>query len=261
MPGATDLLAAWEAGIAASGAHRTLLLHALARPTEDVSLLLGVPVGERDADLLALRHRLFGQVANVRLACTECAEDLEFDFDIQDALRAAEAETVADGLLDSAAGTQNTGPDGAAPIQVTDGRWTVKLRPPTPADLLAAAEVPAGQARAVVLARCVLDARRGGRRVAAADIPPRVQERVAQAVAAHDPRADITFDVSCPECGHRTKALLDPGAFLWAELDAWARGTMLDVSLLAAAFGWSEPEVLALSPFRRRHYLELSGYA
>jgi hypothetical protein len=191
----------------------------------------------------------------------ECAEELEFDFDIQDVLRVAEAETVADGHPDDAAGHPDNVPENTAPIEVTDGRWTVKMRPPTPADLLAAAEVPPGQARAVVLARCVLDARRGGRRVRAADLPARVQERVAQAAAAHDPRADITFDVSCPECGHRTKALLDPGAFLWAELDAWARGTILDVSLLAAAYGWSEPEVLALSPFRRRHYLELSGYA
>jgi hypothetical protein len=258
MPGATDLLATWEAGIAASGAHRTLLLHALARPTEDVSLLLAVPVGERDAELLALRRTLFGQVANVRLVCAECAEELEFDFDIQDALHAAEGAAVAGGPQDNVP----DGPvDGTAPIQVTDGRWTVKLRPPTPADLLAAAGVPPDQARAVVLARCVLDARRGGRRVAAVDLPPGVQERVAQAAAAHDPRADITFDVSCPECGHRTKALLDPGAYLWAELDAWARGLILDVSLLASAYGWSEPEVLALSPFRRRHYLELSGYA
>jgi hypothetical protein len=191
----------------------------------------------------------------------ECAEELEFDFDIQDVLRVAEAETVADGYPDDAAGHPDNAPENTAPIQVTDGRWTVKMRPPTPADLLAAAEVPPGQARAVMLARCVLDARRGGRRVRAADLPAHVQERVAQAAAAHDPRADITFDVSCPECGHRTKALLDPGAFLWAELDAWARGTILDVSLLAAAYGWSEPEVLALSPFRRRHYLELSGYA
>jgi hypothetical protein len=245
MPGAADLLATWEAGIAASGAHRTLLLHALARPAEDARALLAMPVGERDADLLALRLALFGSVARVRLACAECAEELEFDFDVQDALRAG-----ADGHR-----------DGAAPIEVTEGRWMVRLRPPTPADLVAAAEAPPDRARAVVLARCVLEARRGGRRASAADLPGAVQDRVAQAAAAHDPRADITFDVPCPECGHRTKALLDPGVFLWSEVDAWARGTMLDVSLLAAAYGWSEPEVLALSPFRRRHYLELSGHA
>ena len=247
MPGANELLATWEAGIAASGAHRTLLLHALARPADDAGALLALPVGERDADLLALRQTLFGRVARVRLACAECAGDLEFDFDVADALGAGPG---AEGQ-----------PDGAAPIEVTEGRWTVRLRPPTPADLLAAAEVPPHRARAVVLARCVLDARRGGRRASVADLPRSVQQRVAQAAAAHDPRADIPFDVPCPDCGHRTKALLDPGAFLWAEVDAWARGMMLDVSLLAAAYGWSEPEVLALSAFRRRYYLELSGHA
>ena len=274
MPDSTDLLATWEAGIAASGAHRALLLHALARPAEEAEWLLGVPVGERDADLLALRRTLFGERANVRLACAECTEDLEFDFAIRDALRAADHEAGRPAITQPAgdhqpssdapappAGTVPDGHPGTAPIKVTEGRWTVLLRPPTSADLLAAAEVPPDRARAVVLARCVLDSRKGGRRVAAAALPPAVQERVAEAAAAADPRADITFDVPCPACGHRTKALLDPGAFLWEELDAWARGMLLDVHLLAAAYGWSEPEVLALSPLRRRRYLELSGHA
>jgi hypothetical protein len=274
MPGATDLLATWEAGIAANGAHRALLLHALTRPGEEAGWLLAVPVGERDADLLALRRTLFGDRANVRLACAECAEDLEFDFAIRDALREAEQEAGHPAITqppgdhqpapDASASPAEAAPDGRpgpAPIQVTEGAWTVLLRPPTSADLLAAAEAPPGRARAVVLARCVLDARKGGRRVAAAGLPPALQERIAEAVAAADPRADITFDVPCPTCGHRTKALLDPGAFLWEELDAWARGLLLDVHLLAATYGWSEPEVLALSPLRRRRYLELAGHA
>jgi len=271
MPDATDLLATWEAGIAASGAQRALLLHALARPAEEAEWLLAVPVGERDADLLALRRTLFGERANVRLACAECAEDLEFDFAIRDALRTAEQEAGHPAITqppgdhqpssDTSADTAPDGQPGTAPIQLTKGLWTVLLRPPTSADLLAAAGVPAGRARAVVLTRCVLEASNGGRRVAAADLPPAVQERIAEAAAAADPRADITFDVPCPSCGQHAKALLDPGAFLWEELDAWARGMLLDVHLLAAAYGWSEPEVLALSPLRRRRYLELSGHA
>jgi hypothetical protein len=274
MPDATDLLATWEAGIAASSAQRALLLHALARPAEEAEWLLAAPVGERDADLLALRRTLFGERANVRLACAECAEDLEFDFAIRDALRAARQEAGRPAITqpsgahqpssDASAPPAGTAPDGqpgTAPIQVIEAGWTVLLRPPTSADLLAAAEVPADRGRAVVLTRCVLEARKGGRRVAAADLPLAVQERIAEAAAAADPRADITFDVPCPSCGHRTKALLDPGAFLWEELDAWARGMLLDVHLLAAAYGWSEPEVLALSPLRRRRYLELSGHA
>ena len=71
MPGPADLLVTWEAGIAASGTHRALLLHALARPAVDAADLLATPVGERDAELLALRRSLFGEHADVRLACEE----------------------------------------------------------------------------------------------------------------------------------------------------------------------------------------------
>jgi|SRR5215831_2562104 len=262
MPGATDVLATWEAGIAASGTHRALLLHSLARAAAEPGQLLAMPVGQRDADLLLLRRALFGEHASMRLACGECAEDLEFDFEVRAALAAREPAT--DGPLPApprraAAGDEqgNTG----APIVVTQGRWTVQLRLPTAGDLLAVAEAPTGEARTALLTRCVLDARHGRNQVAAADLPPAVQERLAEAAAAADPCADIVFDVPCPACRHRTKALLDVATFVWAELDAWARRTLLEVHLLAASYGWSEPEVLALSPFRRRRYLELCGHA
>ena len=84
-----------------------------------------------------------------------------------------------------------------------------------------------------------------------------VQRRIAEAVEAADPGADLTLDVACPECGGATRAELDIASYLWTELDAWARDVLLDVHLLATAYGWSEPEILALSPTRRRYYLEL----
>jgi hypothetical protein len=84
---------------------------------------------------------------------------------------------------------------------------------------------------------------------------------MAEAAAAADPGADIGLDVPCSECGYRAKAVFDIASSLWAELDSWARGTLFDVHVLAAAYGWTEPEVLALSPARRRRYLELVGHA
>ncbi|MFD0428254.1 hypothetical protein ACFQ60_09340 [Streptomyces zhihengii] len=69
--------------------------------------------------------------------------------------------------------------------------------------------------------------------------------------------ADVTLSIACPECGEATPAELDITSYLWTELDTWARDLLLDVHLLASAYGWSEPEILALSPTRRRYYLEL----
>jgi len=236
----TDLLEVWEAGLGAGDVQRTVLLHAAARPGDDG--LLDVPVGERDADLFALRGALFGATMPVRLTCPGCAEELELDFDTR-----------------AVVGSRRPAP---GPVTVVAGEWSVALRLPTSADVLAAAGAPDAEAAArELLSRCVIEASRAGRPVDAADLPADVRERVGLAAAEADPCADVQLDVRCPECGRSTRAELDIAACLWAELDAWARATLLDVHLLASSYGWSEPAVLALSPVRRRHYLELAGHA
>ncbi|WP_406835067.1 hypothetical protein ACICHK_01080 [Streptomyces sp. AHU1] len=258
--GAADLLAAWEAGLTAGHFGRALLLHTVARPTADPEELLSVPVGRRDADLFALRRVLFGDTLEVRVECGDCSEAMEFDFDPDElteggrAGRGAEAAAASDG---------GAGGDGDG-LRVEEDGWAVTFRLPTAGDLAAvAAERPgdAVRARSVLLARCAVAAERDGTPVAVGELPgllpERVQRRMAEVAAAADPCADVTLNVACPACGHATRAELDIASYLWTELDAWARGTLLDVHLLATAYGWSEQEILALSPLRRRYYLEL----
>jgi len=235
------LLATWEAGLTAGGVSRALLLHAAARPAAGTAELLAVPVGERDADLYALRGALFGDRMSVRVTCRECAEEMEFDL----------------------AARQIAATEGARcdEFTVEHDEWTVRFRLPTTGDLAAAEAAPADRAAAVLVERCVLAAERAGEAVEAGELPEHVRQQVARAAAEADPRADITLKVACPACGHQAAAELDITSYLWAELDAWARGTLLDVHRLATAYGWSEPEILALSPLRRRYYLELCADA
>lgn len=244
VPSGPELLDTWEAGLAASDADRALLLHALARPSLDTSRLLSTPVGARDADLLTLRAVLFGELAQVRLHCVGCPEELEFALDICQ-------------LLTSDGPTE----DADEPIEVALGEWTVRFRLPTPADLLAVGQLAPAEARSLLMERCVVTVTRDAQPATAADLPSEVQERLAEAVAQADPDAELRLDAPCPACGHHTSAVVDAASFLWAELDAWARGTLVEVHLLASTYGWTEPEVLSLSPRRRRHYLELAGHA
>ena len=266
MPVASELLATWEMGQSAGDARRALLLHALARPSADPDQLLGVPVGERDAELFAMRKALFGPRMEVRLSCAGCAEEIEFALDTDE--------------------ISAVGPARRDPIRVEVEEWEVLFRLPTPADLTAAAATAASDgasdgasdadadgegaadvggravaaARRTLLSRCVVEATRAGRPAAAGELPEPVQRAVAAAAERADPGADVRLDAPCPECGHHTKVELDIVSFLWSELDAWARGVLLDVHLLAISYGWTEPDVLALSPLRRRYYLELAGH-
>ncbi|MFF4834334.1 hypothetical protein [Streptomyces sp. NPDC001315] len=248
ITGAAGLLATWEAGLAEPPAGRALLLHRTARPDLDAGTLPALPVGKREADLFTLRRALFGERMQVRLACAACGEDMEFDLDTAEFARSAA------GRDESAGPGAAVGP-GEVVVRVRSDGWDVEFRLPGVADLTAAGR--AEDPRRALLARCLVSAVHDGAAVAAGDLPGPVQRRIAEAVEAADPGADVTLNVACPECGQATRAELDIASYLWTELDAWARDLLLDVHLLATAYGWSEPEILALSPLRRRYYLEL----
>ncbi|WP_051722444.1 hypothetical protein [Streptomyces albus] len=298
VPGAAELLAVWEAGLAQPGPGRALLLHRTARPGAGTGELLAMPVGERETDLFALRSALFGERMQVRIECRACGTSMEFDLD-------------AGRLLGER-------PRPGGPLRVAEDGWVVEFRLPTVADLAAASRAAAGggtadgggagsgaasragsgrdssrtgsgpagadsgegggaggapagpsgaaaAARRVLLARCTVSAARNGEPVAADRLPDvlpeRVRRRIAEAAERADPAAEVTLRVACPECGEATPAELDIASYLWTELDSWARDLLLDVHLLATAYGWSEPEILALSPLRRRYYLELCADA
>ncbi|MFG2882706.1 hypothetical protein ACGFYV_10375 [Streptomyces sp. NPDC048297] len=234
ITGAAGLLATWEAGLAEAPAGRALLLHRTARP--DDAGITAVPLGERESDLFALRRALFGERMQVRTECRACGADMEFELDAGEFARTLSA------------------PESPV-VRLAEGGWEIVFRLPSAADLTSAART--ADPRAALLARCLVSAEHDGTAQPAGALPVPVRRRIAEAVEAADPGADVTLTIACPECGTGTRAELDIASYLWTELDAWARDLLLDVHLLATAYGWSEPEILALSPLRRRYYLEL----
>lgn len=300
LTGPAELLATWEAGLERDAAGRALLLHHAARPEAGREELLAMPVGRRAADLFALRRTLFGERMQVRLGCAECGAAMEFDLDASrfaadppaaagptggPAGAGSGGESPASRSAGEPSGGAADGPGAGAavpgapgaPLRVAEDGWVIDFRPPTVADLTAVARAAARTARDsaaasaapdpqhLLLARCTLSALRDGRPVPVerlpALLPEKVRRRLAEEAERADPDAEITLTIACPECGEATPAELDIADYLWTELDAWARYVLLDVHLLATAYGWSEPEILALSPQRRRYYLELCADA
>jgi hypothetical protein len=240
VPSASELVDIWEAGASQPLPRRVLLLLAAACPEASGDELLALPVGRRDAWLLQLYERLFGARLTVVAACAACGEQLESSFLVAD-LR--------------------VGPNPAVdPIHAlrTDG-YDVSFRLPASADLVALADDSEADARSVLLARCLIEARDAeGQCVAAESLPRHVAAAVAAQMSAADPQADVQLDLTCPACEHRWQAAFDIARFLWNEIHAWTRRTLRDVHVLARAYGWREADVLALSPTRRQIYVELS---
>jgi hypothetical protein len=233
MPGLDPLalLAAWDHGIRQDPLERALTLLAAARDDAGGEGA-AVDVGSRDVVLARLLERTAGGVVWGRTACGSCGEPLDVPVDVAAIARLPVHE--ADALLSATV-------DGAE----------VRFRLPTSEDLRRLRGMAPAEARRWLLARCV-----------AADTGAN-SEAVAEAVQAAmeqaSPAGAIELEVGCPACGARTTTALDISILLWAEIQAQAVGLLGDVHALAAAYGWSEAEVLALSPERRAIYLDMAG--
>jgi hypothetical protein len=239
MPVPTDgqLLDTWER---ASGLDHPARAATLASALSDERLpvsALDMPIGRRDATLFDVRRVLFGSILAATVRCPRCQEMVELDVDLGAILPAAPKNP-------------------SDTVDVTVGDWNVAVRPPTSADLIAVAADPTPIA---LLGRCIVAVQHAGERAEVGSLPGAVVDEIEAAIAAADPAADIQLELSCAACGIVWSAPFDIATFLAAELDAWARATVREVAALGRAYGWTEPESLALTPERRRLYVELAA--
>lgn len=82
-------------------------------------------------------------------------------------------------------------------------------------------------------------------------------EAIGEAMEAADPAAELQVALCCPACGDEWNASLEPVSFLWAEIEARAKQLAWEVHTLASAYGWTQTEILGLSPARCALYLEM----
>jgi hypothetical protein len=241
-PSVTVVLDVCERMLGQLPVHQALIVLA-ALSDEAWDRLAALSVGERDGRLLELHARLFGPALEGVAACPGCGGLVDLGFDLTEL-------TVALGR----------GPGPGSEFAVEADGHLVRFRLPDSLDLLAVADQREERpARRALLGRCVLDATREAEPVPADRLPDTVVTAVSAAMAAADPGADVRLGLRCPTCDHDWEAAFDVLAFLVDELSAWSARTLEDVHELAVAYGWTEPEILAMSGWRRRRYLELVG--
>ncbi|MEH0542558.1 hypothetical protein QA802_05560 [Streptomyces sp. B21-105] len=235
-----NLLEVWEGGLGGTAAARSLLLASLAAPAgEDVADL---PLSTLNSLLLELRRGAFGDALPCTTDCPACGDSLDV--------------SVAAAELRPPPGSTEGGVDGLLPVTatLTTGGVTVTFRALTGGDVRAV-DPAAPRARRTLLRRCVVDVSPPP----ADDVPDEILEHVAGRLAELDPGADTVVALTCPQCAHRWEAALDVADQVWAEVCGYAHRLMHEVHSLARAYGWSEADVLAISPQRRQFYLEASA--
>jgi hypothetical protein len=198
-----------------------------------------LPSADLDAWLLALRRLVLGDLlrSSTRCPAPDCDQPIDIAFHVGDYL-AHHRPRRPRGLAAPEAGWLALGDDAATHFRI-----------PTVADQHAAAT--AARPRALLGSRCL-------RRAAGAATPPRIRRRIERALDKLAPCLADDLAGVCPECGAEVTVAFDPVTYVLRELRDQGAWIYHDVHLLASAYGWREPDVLALPAARRARYAELA---
>lgn len=245
----SDLLQIWERGAAKTSIKQALIILETVFPQVPGDLLAKLNVGQRDLCLLHLRTLTFGSRLNGLAECPACHQRLELDFSAYDLLGSSphlpDLETLAS-YDDEMVFLMNN--------------YQVSFRLPNSADLADLEnkkDLQSGRQR--LLEVCILSARCGDTPVSSRELPNEVLNGIVERMGNSEPLVDLTLSASCPTCEHRWEIIFDVVSFFWGEIQAWAARLMREVHALAMAYGWRESDILAMSAWRRRKYLQLIG--
>ena len=204
----------------------TRLLEALLRDRDGGAVdIQNLPVAFHDRLLAFVYRAELGDSVKARAACPDCGESFEFGFSLADLLATQDEAAAAVGL-----------PDG-------EGRWTapgrLRLRPPTLAD------AGAGSGAALL------------ERLAGTPVPPELVEDMAAFLEAASPLLSVDISTRCPGCEADRQVRFDLPRFLVDALAGERPFLIRETHLVAARYGWSHAEILALSREDRRAFAAL----
>ena len=227
------LLEAWERGCAETAVRRPVALLAAGCEQPDCETLAGLSLVERDLELFRLRRLTFGDTLRGVVPCASCSTRLEFEISIAS-------------ILDRLGRLPHLG----------DVRWSAKdvsfaMRPVTTRDLAEIASSPDPRRRLLALCTSVEGA---DTRAAIAAHEQAIVDRFNEL----NENAETRFTITCTLCGESDQVDLDIGRFLWADIRNAAFRMMREVRDLAGAYGWSERDILSMSPARRACYMDMA---
>lgn len=229
----------WETGQRLLPIDRALAMLSAALPEWAPETLDTLHLGEEQTLLFRLHSLTFGSELEGVVDCAECGETLEF-------------------TLDLAPLASRPSADMAKEVELRVGEFELRIRPLIVGDVRAAAGCADQEvARRLLGERSVVSAMVDGEEVQPMRLPESVISRIGAELASVDARAEILVELNCSRCAAVVSRLLDPGELLWSEVRSLAGRLLEEVHTLASAYGWTEREVLAMSPVRRAAYLEL----
>jgi hypothetical protein len=212
-------------------------------------MLTKLPIGQRDALLLRSRELTFGTQLQGVVDCPACQEQLELEFDTR-------SLQISDRALPDLETMETQTPN----LSLTERNYQITFRLPTSADLVpytSAQDVM--EARQKIVEACLLSIQQNSQMISVHELPSELLLTLIERMDEADPYANLKLSADCPACHHSWWIVFDIVSYFWKEISSWAARLMSEVHVLAAAYGWQEKEILAMSAWRRQRYLELIG--
>jgi hypothetical protein len=238
---AADMLNVWEQGLNRPLLQRSLIVLAAAFPEMSSDTIAELSIGTRDMFLLLVRERLFGARLVNNAVCPQCSEWIEWEQDISDIIvEGSDRSTVQQFSLER-------------------DEYLLSFRLPNSNDMAEIESCSTADALQQLLRRCILSAEHAGTACNTDQLPEPVIQALNQRIEELDPQAEVRINLTCPNCSHNWDVFFDIASFLWTEINEWAHRMLQTVHKLAQAYGWTEQEILNLSPVRRQLYLGMAG--
>jgi hypothetical protein len=187
-------------------------------------------LGERNRRLLRLHNAFVGAPLEAHIKCANCGIDNEFSVPAASILGAPAAAS-------------------ESHVRIRSRGRSLTFRLPRMDDIEAAGRAAtAREVRRVVLERCRMTGDLDALTDAAA-------ERLGREFETRDPAANIVVSITCTGCRRALAASVDLAAFVAADLDRVVDSLYHDIDTIASAYGWDEPTIVSLPPYRRRRYI------
>lgn len=230
----------WEFGQGKSLVEQAMIFLAPAFPDLSRQELYQLPIGNRDLRLLELRRTLAGERLTGKSHCPNCETELQFSLTLSQLI-----------MADYRIAKPNQ-------YEETFEDYTVRFRSLTSMDQLHLAQVYDVDTGADIMRQAsILEARWQGQAVDPLTLPETVLEAVGERIIEVDPQVETRFSLNCAVCKCKFSAVFEAVEFVWSEIVTHAQHTLEDVVILARAFGWSEHEILEMTPRRRQRYLDM----
>ena len=238
---ASELLAIWEREMDQPLIQKSLILLYQANPGMELEDIAKLNIGKRDGMLFQLREWMFGpRLINIAY-CQKCNECIEWETDISD-LRMSD----------------NSVKESQDEYSFKIENFSIQFRLPNTNDIKCSIDNSDDNLDPKkILTNCLLDVKNDLEDFEISNLPDKVFDALENLIEKKDPQADIRMLLTCPNCSNQWEARFDIISYLWTEINSWAKNILQEVVFLARSLGWSEQEILSMSPKRRQMYIEL----